>query len=78
MRSRSAHSLVALARRETYDRSMKIEPSSSSDQNQAFTNALRKVVTTDAASSRAATQASKATKPSLHKRFVYDPAKDRA
>jgi hypothetical protein len=42
-----------------------------------FATALKKIATADAASSRAAIQASKATKPSLHTRFVHDPAKDR-
>lgn len=40
----------------------------------AFTVALRKITTAGVASSRDAIQASKATKPSLHKRFVYGPA----
>jgi hypothetical protein len=57
---------------------MKIEPSSSSEQNKAFTLALKKIATADAASSRAAIADSKATKPSLHTRFVYDPAKGHA
>jgi hypothetical protein len=43
-----------------------------------FTEALKRVATTGAASSRDAIQAAKATKPSLHTRFVYDPAKGRA
>jgi hypothetical protein len=42
-----------------------------------FTAALRKIATVDAASSRAAIEASKLTKPSRHTRFVYDPAKAR-
>jgi hypothetical protein len=42
-----------------------------------FRNALSKIAKADTASSRAAIQASKATKPSLHTRFVYDPAKGR-
>jgi hypothetical protein len=42
-----------------------------------FTDALRKIATAGAASSRVAIQAAKATKPSLHTRFVYGPAKDR-
>ncbi|WP_433984396.1 hypothetical protein RBB78_05540 [Tunturiibacter empetritectus] len=57
---------------------MKIEPSSSQPQNQAFTAALKKIATAGAASSHAAIQASKATKPSLHTRFVPRPAKGRA
>jgi hypothetical protein len=44
----------------------------------AFALALKKIAKADEASSRAAIQASKAAKPSLHTRFVYDPAKDRA
>jgi len=48
------------------------------DRSKVFTEALRKIASTDAASSRAAIQASKATKPSLHTRFVFDPAKGRA
>jgi len=43
-----------------------------------FSSALAKIAQADAASSRAAIQASKATKPSLHTRFVYDRAKGRA
>ena len=43
-----------------------------------FMAALKKIATATSASSRAAIQASKATKPSLHTRFVYNPAKDRA
>ena len=49
----------------------------SSKEEDKFTSALRKVATAGAASSRAAIQASKATKPSLHTRFVYGPAKGR-
>lgn len=49
----------------------------SSEENE-FTDALKKIATASVASSRAAIQASKATKPSLHTRFVYDPAKGRA
>jgi hypothetical protein len=58
--------------------------SSNSDKNEASTEhkkfeaALSKIVKSSAASSRAAIEASKATKPSLHTRFVYGPAKDRA
>lgn len=43
-----------------------------------FTDALRRVVSASPASSRAAIEASKLTKPSRHTRFVYAPAKDRA
>jgi hypothetical protein len=52
--------------------------SKSSPNEDRFSSALSKIAKADAASSRAAIQASKATKPSLHTRFVYDPAKDRA
>jgi hypothetical protein len=45
---------------------------------QTFTDALAKVVTSSPASSRAAIEAAKATKPSRHTRFVYSPSKDRA
>jgi hypothetical protein len=55
---------------------MKTEPKSD-QKNNAFTDALRKIATTGAASSHAAIQAAKATKPSRHTRFVYDPAKGR-
>jgi hypothetical protein len=48
------------------------------DQKDEFTSALSRISTADAASSRAAIEASKATKPSLHTRFVYSPAKGRA
>jgi hypothetical protein len=44
---------------------------------EAFAAALKKIATAGAASSRDAIQASKATKPSLHTRFVYDRAKGR-
>jgi hypothetical protein len=47
-------------------------------QKTLFDEALGQIATTDAVSSRAAIQASQATKPSLHTRFVYDPAKGRA
>jgi hypothetical protein len=43
-----------------------------------FNDALKKIATAGAASSRAAIEAAKATKPSRHTRFVYSPAKDRA
>lgn len=58
--------------------STKVVPDDSSDHTHPFTNALRKIATANAASSRAAIEASKVTKPSLHTRFVHDPAKDRA
>lgn len=48
------------------------------EKQDAFSSALEKVATADAASSRDAIQASKATKPSLHTRFVYDPSKGHA
>jgi hypothetical protein len=57
---------------------MKIEPSSSEKENQAFTSALQKIAKASAASSRAAIEASKATKPSLHTRFVRTPSKGHA
>jgi len=57
---------------------MESEKSASETKERAFTSALKKIATANAASSRAAIEASKATKPSLHTRFVYDPAKDRA
>jgi hypothetical protein len=47
-------------------------------QDDRFSNALSKIAKADAASSRAAIEAAKATKPSRHTRFVYDPAKGRA
>jgi len=43
-----------------------------------FQSALAKIAKASAASSRAAIEASKSTKPSPHTRFVYSPAKDRA
>jgi hypothetical protein len=43
-----------------------------------FESALKKVAKAGAVSSRAAIEAAKATKPSRHTRFVYDPAKGRA
>lgn len=43
-----------------------------------FASALSKIATSSAASSRAAIEASKATKPSRHTRFVHAHAKDRA
>ena len=56
---------------------MKTEPKSDPQDN-AFSDALRKIATAGGASSRAAIEAAKATKPSRHTRFVYSPAKDRA
>ena len=55
-----------------------IVPAKDSEGNAAFSVALRKIATAGAASSRAAIEASKATKPSRHTRFVYGPAKGRA
>lgn len=49
-----------------------------SNDTHPFAKALSKIATADAASSRAAIEASKATKPSLHTRFVYSPVKGRA
>jgi hypothetical protein len=57
---------------------MKIEPSATASQNKTFTAALSKVATASSASSRAAIEATEATKPSLHTRFVYDPSRGRA
>lgn len=51
---------------------------SGSESAKSFTEAMKKIATAGAASSRDAIQASKATKPSLHTRFVYDRAKGRA
>ena len=46
-------------------------------ESQAFTDALSKIATAGAASSRIAIQAAQATKPLLHTRFVLRPAKAR-
>ena len=54
-----------------------ISPAKDVQGNDAFSNALKNVATAGAASSRAAIEASKATKPSRHTRFVYTPAKGR-
>lgn len=54
------------------------EQSAPIDHTHPFAKALSRIVTADAASSRAAIVASKATKPSLHTRFFHDPVKDRA
>jgi hypothetical protein len=56
---------------------MKIEPSSSIEQNQAFVKALRKVVRASPTSVRAAISESKAGKPSQVERFSYAPVKAR-
>lgn len=56
---------------------MNMKPSAPDNENQEFTSALRKISSASSASSRAAIEASKATKPSLHTRFVYTPAKGR-
>ncbi len=48
------------------------------DDNHPFAKALSKIAMADAASSRAAIEASKATKPSLHTRFFHVPSKGRA
>lgn len=50
---------------------------STSGKQGTFDVALAKIASASAASSHAAIQASKATRPSLHTRFVYDPAKGR-
>jgi hypothetical protein len=47
-------------------------------QGNALEAALKKIATASSASSRAAIQDAQATRPSLHTRFVYDPAKGRA
>lgn len=58
--------------------SKKVIPITSSGAGEdAFSSALRKIATASSASSRAAIEASKATKPSRHTRFVYSPAKGR-
>lgn len=49
-----------------------------SENDGGFEAALKKIATASSASSRAAIEAAKSTKPSLHTRFVYDPAKGRA
>jgi len=54
------------------------ESSGAPKQDNAFSKALGKIVKAGGASSRAAIQAAKTTKPSRHTRFVYGPAKDRA
>jgi ATP-dependent Clp protease ATP-binding subunit ClpA len=54
------------------------EINSNPGQSKLFMDALKQIATASSASSRAAIEASKATKPSLHTRFVYGPAKDRA
>jgi len=41
----------------------------------AFCDALKKIATASTASSHAAIEAAKATKPSRHTRFVYAPSK---
>lgn len=56
---------------------MKRETKSQQSSSKDFTSALEKIASAGSVSSRAAIQASKATKPSLHTRFVYTPAKDR-
>jgi hypothetical protein len=57
------------------DKTLKTSGQRDSDE---FTTALRKIAKAGAASSRDAIEASKATKPSRHTRFVYTPAKGRA
>jgi hypothetical protein len=54
---------------------MNVKPPATDNVDQAFTSALRKIASASSASSRAAIEASKATKPSLHTRFVYSPVK---
>jgi hypothetical protein len=56
----------------------KVEPCDANENSDLFATALSKIAKAGAVSSRAAIEASKATKPSRHTRFVYNPAKDRA
>jgi hypothetical protein len=53
---------------------MKKDSAYPNDKDQTFADALRKVATASPSASRSAIDDSKSTKPSLHKRFVYDPA----
>jgi len=69
---------MAYSDEDVQDSPIKDEEMRSSNHTHSFAKALSKIATADAASSRAAIEASKATKPSLHTRFVHDPAKDRA
>ena len=46
-------------------------------ENTTFTDALKKIATAGADASRSAIDDAKSTKPSLHKRFEYVPAKGR-
>jgi hypothetical protein len=60
------------------DANSSVSPAKDSLSNSAFSDALKKIANAGAASSRAAIEASKATKPSRHTRFVYSPSKGRA
>ena len=55
-----------------------MQKNNSQSSKSAFIDGLRKIAKANEASSHAAIEASKATKPSLHTRFVYNPAKDHA
>jgi len=52
-----------------------IESESDDTRYREFSKVLQKIVTASNASAHAAIEAAKATKPSRHTRFVYDPAK---
>ena len=56
----------------------KTEEKDATKHSDPIASALSKIATAGAASSRAAIEASKATKPSRHTRFVHAHAKDRA
>jgi len=56
----------------------KTEEKGATKHSDPFASALSKIATSSAASSRAAIEAAKATKPSRHTRFVHAHAKDRA
>jgi len=57
---------------------MSSDNSSQHEDQGTFSSALAKIATADSASSRAAVESANATKPSLHTKFVYVPAKRRA
>lgn len=67
----SSKEISGLAPRE----SIRTDCSQSPESGEEFTSALRQIATAGAVSSRASIEASKATKPSRHTRFVYNPAK---
>jgi hypothetical protein len=50
-------------------------PAKESEGDTAFADALKRIATAGEASSRAAVEGSKSTKPSLHTRFAFDHAK---